>query len=273
MPDAIVEWTKQDGPLASIRAGRGPRLVFVHGFTQTTRSWLPVAETFVADHEVILVDAPGHGRSSHVRADLRLGADLLAQVGGNATYIGYSLGGRFCLHLALAYPHLLRSLVLLGATGGIDSDDERNERRASDEKLAAELEESGVGPFLERWLAMPMFATLPDYAKGLDDRSTNTAVGLASSLRLAGTGSQLPLWTWVRNISAPTLVMAGDLDAKFSSLGRQLVVAIGSNAVFREIEASGHAAHLEHPFAVVSTIREWMTANRQNPRARAGTIS
>ena len=116
-------------------------------------------------------------------------------------------------------------------------------------------------------------ATLPDYAKGLDDRSTNTAAGLASSLRLAGTGSQLPLWTWVGNISSPTLVIAGDLDAKFTSLGRQLVDAMEPNAVFRAIEASGHAAHLEHPFAVVSTIRAWMTAIRQNPRARAGTIS
>ena len=255
---AEVVWTPAEGPLASIRAGSGPRLVFAHGFTQTGRSWLPVAEQFVTDHEVILVDLPGHGRSSHVRADLRLGADLLATVGGRATYVGYSMGGRFVLHLALAYPHLLRSMVLLGATGGISSDDERNERRAADEALAEEIERDGVEPFLARWLAQPLFATLPDYARDLDDRATNTAEGLASSLRLAGTGSQLPLWERIGHIGSPTLTMAGDLDIKFSALGQQLATAIGHGATFRSVPAAGHAAHLEHPFAVVAILREWL---------------
>jgi 2-succinyl-6-hydroxy-2,4-cyclohexadiene-1-carboxylate synthase len=201
-----------------------------------------------------------------VRADLRLGADLIANVGGNAIYIGYSMGSRFLLHLALAYPHLVRSLALLACTGGISNDDERNDRRAADEALAAELEADGVDAFLDKWLAQPMFASLPDYAKGLDDRRQNTADGLASSLRLAGTGSQLPLWERVRHIQAPTLTMAGDLDIKYTALAIQLAAAIGKNAVFRPIPAAGHAAHLEQPFAVVSALREWMTGNRQNPR-------
>lgn len=265
MSDPPAGWTPVEGPLASIQCGKGPRLVFVHGFTQTGRSWLPVAEAFTNDHEVVLVDAPGHGRSSHVRVDLRLGADLLANVGGAATYVGYSMGARFCLHLALAYPHLVRSLALLGATGGISSDDERNERRAADEVLAEEIETIGVDAFLGKWLALPLFATLPDYAKGLDDRNENTAVGLANSLRLAGVGSQLPLWDRVGHISAPTLTMAGEMDLKFNALGRQLAAAIGTNAVFISIPMAGHAAHLEQPFAVVTVIREWLIANKQNP--------
>jgi len=251
-------WIPVEGPLASMRCGKGPRLVFAHGFTQTGRSWLPVAEQFVNDHEVVLVDMPGHGRSSHVRADLRLGADLLATVGGEAIYIGYSMGGRFILHLALAYPHLLRSMALIGATGGISDDNERNDRRMADEALAEEIETGGVELFLRKWLDLPMFATLPEYARNLDDRSTNTADGLASSLRLAGTGSQLPLWERVGHIGSPTLTMAGDLDIKFTALARQLAIAIGGDAMFRPVQAAGHAAHLEHPFAVVSILREWM---------------
>lgn len=256
MPE--YNWIPIEGPLASMRSGRGPRLVFAHGFTQTCRSWLPVAEQFVNDHEVVLVDLPGHGRSSHVRADLRLGADLIATVGGEATYIGYSMGARFLLHLALAYPHLTRSLALIGGTGGISNDDERNERRVADEALAAEIESGGVEPFLEKWLALPMFATVPEYARNLDDRATNTAEGLASSLRLAGTGSQLPLWDRVGHITAPTLTMAGELDIKFTALARQLAVAIGGDAMFRSVPGAGHAAHLEHPFGVVSLLREWL---------------
>ena len=114
--------------------------------------------------------------------------------------------------------------------------------------------------------------TLPDYAKGLDDRSENTAVGLANSLRLAGVGSQLPLWDRVGHISAPTLTMAGEMDSKFNALGRQLAAAIGTNAVFRSIPMAGHAAHLEQPFAVVTVIREWLIANKQNPLVRSAQL-
>jgi len=261
-----IHWTHLDGSLASLQAGVGPRIVFVHGFTQTGTSWGHVAETFTGDHHVTLIDAPGHGRSTAIRADLSRGADLIAEVGGPALYVGYSMGARFVLHVALAHPQLLHGLVLLGGTAGLVTERERIERRAADDALAAQIEADGVGEFLRRWLASPLFATLPDDAKGLDDRSTNTSAGLASSLRLAGLGTQRPLWDQLSTIAAPTLVMAGDLDSKFSALGRQMADAIGANASFRAIEAAGHAAHLEHPAAVVSTMREWMTLHGLNPR-------
>ena len=254
-----IDWADVPGPLASSQTGDGPRIVFVHGFTQTRASWRPVAQTFADDHHVVLIDAPGHGRSSAVAADLNTGADLIADVGGDAVYVGYSMGARFVLHVALAHPELVRGMVLLGGTPGLASESERDERRANDGALAAQLEADGVDAFLERWLASPLFSTLPDEAKGFDDRATNTVDGLAGSLRRAGLGTQRPLWDRLARITSPTLVMAGDLDTKFTVLGQQMVARIGQNAIFRSIDAAGHAAHLEHPSAVVSTMREWMT--------------
>ena len=106
------------------RSGAGaPRLVLVHGFTQTGRSWSTIAADLARDHEVVLVDAPGHGGSGAVDADLPAGAALLGQAGGRGVYVGYSMGGRLALHLALAEPALVDGLVLLGATAGIDDPD------------------------------------------------------------------------------------------------------------------------------------------------------
>ena len=62
--------------------GRGQRLVFVHGFTQTGRSWRPIAERFAEAYEVVLVDAPGHGGSGDIEVDLASGAELLGSTGG-----------------------------------------------------------------------------------------------------------------------------------------------------------------------------------------------
>ena len=74
--------------LHAVVEGSGPRLVLVHGFAQTHACWGDVAPVLSADHEVVRVDAPGHGGSADVRDDLVSTADLLADAGGPATYLG-----------------------------------------------------------------------------------------------------------------------------------------------------------------------------------------
>jgi len=232
-------------------------MVFVHGFTQTGRSWLPVATAFARNHEVLLVDAPGHGGSAAVRADLRRTADLLGQTAGEGTYVGYSMGGRMCLHLALTHPHLVRRLVLVSATAGIAEDAERAARRDADDALAASIEEDGVEPFLERWLAQPLFAGLEPTAADRADRLRNTAEGLASSLRMAGTGTQDPLWARLRELTMPVLVLAGDRDTKFVDIGRQLAGGM-PRGTFTTVPGAGHAAHLEQPGVTASIIAAFL---------------
>ena len=140
--------------------------MLVHGFTQTAKSWDVVAADLARDHRVIAVDAPGHGASADVQADLWDGARLLGQAGGPASYVGYSMGGRLCLHLALTEPTLVRALVLLGATAGLDEPAARSARRDADEALARGLEVDGLEAFLSRWLAQPLFAGLSPETAG-----------------------------------------------------------------------------------------------------------
>ncbi len=99
--------------------------MLAHGFTQTGRSWDTVARLIadrVTDADIVAVDMPGHGSAADVRADLWQSADRLTQLGGPATYVGYSMGGRVALHAALAHPAVVERLVLIGATAGIDDD-------------------------------------------------------------------------------------------------------------------------------------------------------
>lgn len=235
--------------------GTGPRIVLVHGFTQTSASWSPVAEVLATGHQVVRVDAPGHGGSGGVRADLSQGADLLGDAGGEATYVGYSMGGRLALRLALDRPDRVRGLVLLGATAGIDDPAERAARRAADDALAATIERDGVGVFLDRWLAQPLFSDLSPTAEDLAARRANTAAGLASSLRLAGTGTMDPPW-WdeLEAVTAPTLVVAGSRDQKFTDLGHRLAAGIGPAATFGAVAGAGHAAHLQSPQAFADLV-------------------
>lgn len=239
------------------------RIVLVHGFTQTTQSWAPVTRGLGTGNDVILADVPGHGTASEVRADLWASAGLLARACGRAVYVGYSMGARLALHVALAHAHVVDGLVLLGGTAGIDDPTERAERRVTDEQRAALIERDGVDAFLDDWLAMDMFAGIPHTSANDAEqaaRRTNTPAGLASSLRLCGTGTQdPPLWDRLGEITVPTLVLAGSRDEKFAALGHRIANGIGVNAEFDQVPDSGHAAHLERPEVFVEIIHAWLT--------------
>lgn len=238
--------------------GVGPRLALVHGFTQTRRCWGPVADALAEDHELVLVDAPGHGRSADADLDLVAGGRAMADLAGPATFLGYSMGGRFALHAALERPDAVRGLVLVGATAGIDDPDERARRRGEDEDRARRIEEIGVEAFLDEWMALPLFAGLSAEAGCREERLENTAAGLASSLRRAGTGTQVPSWDRLADLTMPVLVVAGADDAKFAALGHRMAERIGPSAQVALIEGAGHTAHLEQPERFLDVVRPWL---------------
>jgi 2-succinyl-6-hydroxy-2,4-cyclohexadiene-1-carboxylate synthase len=213
-----------------------------------------------ADHEPVALDAPGHGAAAELDLDLVEGGAWLAATGGRATYVGYSMGGRLCLHAALAAPDAVRGLVLISATGGIDDAGERDARRRADDALAERIETIGVDAFIDEWLAQPLFAGLDIVAQGRADRRRNTARGLASSLRLAGTGTQAPLWERLADLHVPTLVIAGALDTKFVALGERLAATI-PGAGLAVVPGAGHTVHLERPDDFLAVLLPWLAGH------------
>jgi 2-succinyl-6-hydroxy-2,4-cyclohexadiene-1-carboxylate synthase len=236
-------------------------LALVHGFTQTGRSWGRVADRLAESRAVVLVDAPGHGGSAGVRLDLAGAGRAVVDAVGRADLLGYSMGGRICLHAALHAPDAVGRLVLVGATAGIVDPAARARRRADDEALADAIEQggdAGLPAFLERWLQGPLFATLPADAAGLDARRENTAAGLASSLRLCGTGAQQPLDDRLGQLPMPVLLVVGERDDRFRAEAERLRAGIASAEVAL-VEGAGHACHLERPDAFLDVVEGWLT--------------
>ena len=56
---------------------------------------------------------------------------------------------------------------------------------------------------------------------------------------------------------APALVVVGEDDAKFTSLGRRLVEGL-PNAELVVIAGAGHSVHLEQPAATADAIASWL---------------
>lgn len=237
------------------------RLVFLHGFTQTHHHWHRPADAVrrAVDPAATLafVDLPGHGLAATDRTAISPAGPRLAALGGAGAWVGYSMGARFALHAALSPGHSIDRLVLIGATAGLSDPHERAVRVGDDEARARSIEADGLEPFLERWLGAPLFATLPPDPAAHQRRLRNTAGGLAHSLRTAGTGNQESLWGRLGELDLPVLCLAGELDTKFTTLGRQMADAL-PNGSFAAVPDAGHAAHTERPRAVADSIATWL---------------
>jgi 2-succinyl-6-hydroxy-2,4-cyclohexadiene-1-carboxylate synthase len=247
--------------------GSGPPLVLLHGFTQTGRLWGLFGERLAAAHTLVAVDLPGHAGSGAVRADLPATAGLVADavrgaVGdGPCDLLGYSLGARVALHVLtkrdLGVP--VSRAVLIGATGGIEDPDDRALRRSSDEALADDLERTGdVEGFLDSWLRGPLFERLGDEAERAE-RLRNDAAGLASSLRLSGTGTQEPSWDALATLPAPILALAGTDDIRFAAHAIR-IASLAPSGVASLIPAGGHAVHLAQPDHAGRIVEHWLDA-------------
>jgi 2-succinyl-6-hydroxy-2,4-cyclohexadiene-1-carboxylate synthase len=240
------------------RAGSGPPVVLLHGFTGAAAGWGPLVELLAPEFTTLAIDIVGHGQSDAPSDAGRYGmrrcvddlAALLRALGyERACWLGYSMGGRTALQVAAHRPDAVSALVLVGATPGLRTEAERAERVAADEALAERIERDGVKAFVDYWEALPLFATqqaLPPEARTSirAGRLANRAIGLANSLRGMGAGAQTPLHERLGELTVPVLLLAGALDAKFSAIAAEMARAL-PDATMRVVEGAGHAAHIE----------------------------
>jgi len=266
-----------DVGLRVLRQGNpdGPPLVVLHGFTGCAETMGGVSEALAGGWWVHAFDLVGHGESDAPESGEwysmeRCVAQVLSAMDslglGRAHFLGYSMGARVALSLALAAPRRVSSLVLVGVSPGLEDATARAERVAADEALAARILDQGIEAFVDAWMALPLFASQARLgAEALEaarkQRLTCRPLGLANSLRGMGSGAMPPLSSRLGDLQAPALLVVGSEDAKFAALARAMVREI-PGAEILEVADAGHAAHLEQPAAFGAGCRRFLEANR-----------
>jgi 2-succinyl-6-hydroxy-2,4-cyclohexadiene-1-carboxylate synthase len=233
-------------------------LVLLHGFTQTGRSWQPIAHALAGRYRAVAPDLPGHGDFASRRPASFAACDAYLRAladGRPVTLAGYSMGGRIALHAALSLGGAVERLVLVGASPGIADAGERAARAAEDAALADRIETIGVEAFVREWGAQALFDGMPRGVAELADadRLRNTAPGLAAALRGLGTGVMPPLWERLGQLSMPVELVVGERDEKFRGIAERMAVALPEARV-HVVPGAGHAAHLEAPDALVELL-------------------
>lgn len=268
-------------PPAAGAAGRAPArardpsealpLVLLHGFTGDSGSWADLLPHLDAGRPVFGIDLVGHGQSEAPEEAgcytlpvtlAAIGALLDRRGPARAHWLGYSMGGRVALALALAAPERVASLALVGSSPGIADPAERAERRRADEAWAARIEREGMAAFVDAWMAQPLFASQarlgPErLARMRERRLANRPRALAATLRGMGTGSMPPLWEPLPGLRPPLLLIAGAEDAKFCAIHRAMAERLpGASRI--EIPEAGHAPQLEAPAALGRALRAFL---------------
>jgi 2-succinyl-5-enolpyruvyl-6-hydroxy-3-cyclohexene-1-carboxylate synthase len=243
--------------------GEGPPLLLLHGFTGSGASLADLAARLAARFRTVRLDLVGHGRSEAPRdpgayrmescVD-QVCAALDALGIPTAHLLGYSMGGRVALALCAWRPERARSALLVAASAGLEHPGQRAARRTSDEELARRIETQGIQRFVDEWMALPLFASQrclgrAALAAARAQRLANRPHALALSLRGMGSGAQPPLHASLAGIEMPLLFVAGELDAKFAAVARDLA-ARAPRGRAESVAGAGHACHLEDPEAV-----------------------
>jgi 2-succinyl-6-hydroxy-2,4-cyclohexadiene-1-carboxylate synthase len=234
-----------------------PTVLLLHGFTHTGASWGPVVAALGERYRALTPDIRGHGSAAdaHPVTLEAVRADLEELVPERFTLVGYSMGGRLALHVAVALGGRVERVVLIGASPGIADPVQRGARRRSDEQLAAEIERSTMEEFAGRWAQTPMLAGLPDpvLARVHADRLRSTPSGLANALRGLGTGALPSLWGRLEELTMPVTLMVGERDQKFREIADQMSSLLADAEVVA-VAGAGHAVHLEVPQRVSAII-------------------
>ena len=257
--------------------GSGPAVVLLHGFTGSSATWAPHLTALEA-FTTVRIDFLGHGRSDTPADVQRYGLqacvdDVLAirkRLGlRRCAVVGYSMGGRVAMRVALQAPECLWALVLESASPGIADPAERRARVAQDAKLAARIRNEGVANFANYWQALPLFASqsrLPQAARQAlrKQRLQHTADGLADSLQGLSAGLQEPVLRRLRDLRLPVLLLAGALDGKYCSLANDMAAMLPCSRV-RIVPDAGHAVHLEQPAVFDAAVRDFLQAHAPDP--------
>ena len=256
--------------------GSGPAVFFLHGFTGSGETWKPHLAALEA-FTIIRIDFLGHGGSDAPAVIERYGMDACVddllviqdRLGiERCAFVGYSMGGRVAMRVALRAPERLWALVLESASPGIANSADRRDRVIQDASLAARIRKEGVAAFADYWQALPLFASqsrLPQTARQAlrDQRLQHTAEGLANSLEGLGAGMQEPVLPRLRNLRLPVLLLAGALDAKYCELAHEMATVLPQCRV-HVVPDAGHAVHLEQP-AFDDVVHDFLRAHAPAP--------
>ncbi len=256
-----------------------PLILFLHGFMGNIEEFDEAIKLLSDDFSYLKIDLPGHGKTQLLGRDEYYTMantayaliNLLDELKITKCFlIGYSMGGRLALYLALHFPERFFKVVLESASPGLPTEAEQLERIKFDtqigSKLTRSLEKSDFAAFLSNWYNQPIFGYIknrPEYDRMIKIRLQNNPLELDKSLRFMGTGCQPSLWDKLEDNKIPILLLVGEYDQKFITINTNMS-KICKFSQLKIISNAGHNIHFENTLEFVENIKYFFPQQLKN---------
>jgi pimeloyl-ACP methyl ester carboxylesterase len=257
----------QGGPLYYEVAGEGHALLLIHAGVADHTMWDDQFDTFTRHFRVIRYDTRGFGQSPVVDKDFSNRqdiVDLLEHLGVERTHVmGVSRGGQIAVDFTLEHPEMVAALIPVAA--GLSG----FEGQPDDVEMAIinQMEEAWEAKDFTRLadLDVQLWADGPGQPEGRAAASVRDRVRsmcLSNYALEEGAGKPIvldpPAMGRLGEISAPTLVIVGDLDTK-AVLAIAGLLAEGIKGA-RKVDFPGtaHMLSMEQPEEFARVVMEFL---------------
>jgi len=248
-----------------------PALLMLHGLFGFGSDWEQLALALSPDYFCIAPDLPGHGRTDlndFAKGDSfkNTSAALIALLEqleiGEATLLGYSMGGRIACHTAVTHPKWFAGLILESASPGLKTAGEREERLKIDLARGKEIEGGVFQNFLEQWYQQPLFQFMQRQpgrlGEVIQDRLRQDPRKLARAVDIFSIGRQPNLSSPLSVLQMPVLLIVGELDEKYRHIASEIAALRRGKTAIRVIPDVGHNAHWEAPVAFTEAVKTFL---------------
>lgn len=273
-----VDTALNDGRIVSaLRWGTSsPEVVFVHGGAQNAHTWDTVALSL--GRPALAIDLPGHGhsgwRDDGAYSPAGMADNLAVVIAEHAPaaeiVVGMSLGGLTSMELAASHPDLVRRLVMVDITPGVNGD----KTKAITDFVDGPQSFAGFDELMARTKEFNPTRSDSSLRRGilhnawqLDDGSWQWRYDRGSHARRQASGApsgdapQPPtslLWDRFGAIDCPLMLVRGSLSPVVDDDDVAEARRLQPGIVVEVVDGAGHSVQGDRPVELANLIADWL---------------
>jgi len=246
-------------------AGAGACVVLLHGHPLDRSMWSAQFEALQANYRVVCPDLRGYGETAAV-SDVSTMSEMAQDVAAVLDYLkletiilgGLSMGGYAALEFYNLSPNRVSALILADTKAASDTEEARQKRFKSAEKIEKEGIEPLADEMLPKILAPATRSTKPEIVGRVRQMILATnPFGAAAALR--GMAERNDHTKLLAKISAPTLVIVGETDELTPPAEAEKMNRAIKNSRLVKISNAGHLSPLENPAEFNSALLNFLS--------------
>ncbi len=242
--------------------GAGPPIFFIHGIGARRSGWAKVVEALRDRYTCVSYDLRGHGDSPLPKGSSSL-EDLVDDLEAlrkkleieAAHFVGHSLGGMIGPAYARRFPHRVRTLGLL-STAAFRTEDDTRKVKAVVEAMRTNGIAETLPTMHARWFTDAFAAAHPEVVERRMRQVSETDA--AVFLNVFDIYAETEMSPWLSEVSAPSLVLTGELDGGCAPRLNEQIARALPNAKLQILPGLKHAITLEAPQEVADALARFL---------------